>query len=557
MAVNESIFNISGKDDYVNKVIYDKDYSEKAAEESYEAEFTWHDSPEMRTNLEISCEHIEEYLNYPDCDKDIAKYKEAVPQSFYKAAEMIYEMAHKQNGHDHIYTSDALLYDLQGELDDLMDLNKLEYLRDEIVIPKTSKENAEIAFEAFKFCSPENGKLQDLKELVTEKDVTYKEFHDLYIGIKNWDAYNKPDIDVYIDASNELDGIFDKMMGCKETIMYDQDATPEEKKEAKMQFSDLAKEYDQTMDKAIEAARNIHNEWDANHLCGFQYSKEAFELEFVDKNYSHFESMSLEEALNKIQDPGDVLLGINNGILPVAKEELDIAADFTCFDDNPRHGDGRFLAGEQMEDRMNYDLDKLAGTIERAPIIKIAHQLEEMAHKGDWEQLKDEFAKYPEEKKEEIFASIQHDFYRKQEYCNRLLSPIDLDWADTQEVMEYFEDHPGTNIEKEAKEYLKEEITLRTAWNIANLEFEDSLDLEFKRDNPSQYQDNIAEINQKIDADIEFLETNYPETVPAQEQPKAKYASFDTVIKNAKEAMHSQPKEEKEMAKGKDDMELA
>lgn len=515
MATHLSAFNISTIDE--NNLVSDIqdliDYgatrfsyeNEADIQKLYEAEITWHDSPTMQENLEICCTELKEMFDYPDCEKDIAAFKEATTQSFIKATHVLNDMAEKQTeraGANDYYTR---AFDL---FDHLMDLNMSEYYKEEIVIPQVSKENVDIALNAFKFCSPENESLQRLKELIAEKGVTYKEFRELYVDIKAEEANDrKPNVYEYENSLDELRDIYSEIDKERDFFntneLYREEGDENRIKEAEIKLSVLVKEYDEAMDKTIEAARNIHNEWNANYLHGFKYSREAFELEFTWKNkhpnhaFAIPQNKELEEALNRIENPNNVLLNskILDYVTQPALDEYMIATDYY----GP-WADETAAIGGMMQRRMDYDKDSICDAIERAPMMKIAHQLEDIAREGDWERFKNEFNAHSEEEKDHIYTSIFLANNRRWDYVARLSETASEDLgygSNLKEIQNYFKDYPETEIKKEMMGYLKECTILDAAKKICSIEVNHNLE----KDDPF-----IERTKQEIASDIEWLQ---------------------------------------------------
>lgn len=268
------------------------------------------------------------------------------------------------------------------------------------------------------------------------------------------------------------------------------------------------------MDKTIEAARNIHNEWNANYLHGFKYSREAFESEFTWKNkqpnhtFSVSQNKELEEALNRIENPNNVLLNskILDYVTQPALDEYMIATDYY----GP-WADETAAIGGMMQNRMDYDKDCICNAIEMAPMMKIAHKLEDIAHEGDWECFKNEFNAHSEEEKRGIYNSIFHANNRQWDYVARLSEAVsdDLGYgSNLKEIQDYFKDYPETEIKKEMMGYLKECTILDAAKKICSIE----VSHEFEKDDPF-----IEQTKQEIASDIEWLQEHGGSHEPAQQ----------------------------------------
>lgn len=466
--------------------------AEQAAQ-IYDAKFTWHESPEMRNCLEASCEDLEDILDYPNCEKEIAAYKEAAPQSFFEAREVINKMIERQcdyneevgrdtENYDTAYSYTNVSLSLKAQLDIVTGLNDLEYNKDEIVFSKTSKENAEIAFDAFKFCKQDNEALKKLKELVTEKDVTYEEFHNLYCQIKLDDVLSKPDISEFQDAYDELHNIYNEItdanISLKDLPHSDEKHVPTAK-EAEEMLPGLIEKYNRATENTLEVARNIINEWDANYLHGFEYSPEAFKLEFLSRldiqEYAEDpENPTLDEMLETIESPSNTIYGQVVHWMQLAEEEFDIATNMSEITD------GRFAVGQDTQSRMDYDQQRIANAIERAPMIKIAHQLEDYAHKMDWGHFRETLNSLSQDDKKIVHDIITHNAEEQISKVERLENTI-TNRAGYPEgyytPKEYFDNYPESPLAEEAENAVKEQIALTMAAYVcivdgANLDYD-------------------------------------------------------------------------------------
>lgn len=298
-----------------------------------------------------------------------------------------------------------------------------------IALQKTTKENAEIAFEAYKFTLPNNPYLQQLKDLVSEKDVTQQEFTDLYIRIKEYDASHKPDIAEYDYIAQDLYENAKKIDQAQMVIasydnFTDHDGYSEQDKiQAEKDLLMLQDKEKHLEQEGTEIARQIINAWAAELPY---YTEESFRIKFGTVGVKESRNQEIEQALQ------------------TASTEYEIATDYSIVD-------GQRVAGEEMQEQMNTrDLPCLVDAIESAPLIKTVHQMEQCVQDQDWAKLR------------EMREELNHRSYDDLTSVNRILCSKDNSLHNKQfallpteylgDIDAYCKDHP--NMQPELKDQL-------------------------------------------------------------------------------------------------------